>query len=307
MKLLRSVFLLFLVSLPRLSHAEIQVAVTVDDLPTHGQLPPGTSRLEITSEMLSVLKKYQVPEVYGFINTGRVESAKDDAAVLKAWRAAGYPLGNHTYTHKDLHKVSLDDFRRDIESNENALKNLSGRSDWKYFRYPYLHEGDSLLKRSAIRTYLFERKYRIAEVTIDFEDWSWNDPYARCVKRDDKKAIAWLKESYLHNAVVTLHQAQEITDYLYKRPVKHVLLLHIGAFDAKMLDELLKTYKANGVRFIPLSEALKDEIYAHDPGMPSQAGSEFTFQVMKERGIKMKDTGIAHVTWPGDELKKICD
>ena len=44
--------------------------------------------------------------------------------------------------------------------------------DWHWFRYPYLHEGDTLEKRHAVIKYLQEYNYKVAEVTLDFEDYA---------------------------------------------------------------------------------------------------------------------------------------
>ena len=292
--------------LPLASRGEIQMAITVDYLPSHGQLPGGVSRLEVATQMLSVLKKHNVPEVYGFTNASKVEFQKEDEAVLMAWRKAGYPLANHTYSHPDLNKVEVSAFESDITRNEKLLAVLNDGLDWKYFRYPFLHEGDTLEKRNAIRAFLKKNDYKIAQVTVDFEDWGWNNPYARCVNKKDKKAIAWLKKTYLEQAGLKLDQTEKITTYLFKRPVKHILLLHVGAFDAEMLNDLLKLYKKKGVKFISLSEAAQDEIYAIDPMVVGKSGSELHFQVLKSRGLKLKDTGAGSVTYPEDELAKIC-
>jgi len=50
--------------------------------------------------------------------------------------------------------------------------------------------------------------------------------------------------------------------------------MHIGAFDAHMLPRLLALYKANGFRFVTLSEAAKDlaNIGLVDPKLPALAG-----------------------------------
>lgn len=295
-----------LIAIISVQAAPIEMAITVDDLPAHGQLPAGVTRLEVVQTMLAALKKHQVPEVYGFINAGKVEFNKADLPVLQAWREAGYPLGNHGYSHMDLHKANAADFTKDIQKNEALLKELNGTADWKYFRYPFLREGDVLEKRNAVRAYLSEHQYKIAQVTVDFEDWTWNNPYARCADKKDKKPIASLKKTYLDNAVRKLDQTVKITDYLFKRPVNHVLLLHVGAFDAVMLDDLLMSYKKKGVKFIPLSEALQDDIYKLDPAVVGKWGSELQFQVLKSKGIKMKDTGAAEVAYPEDALRGVC-
>lgn len=291
-----------------IANGNIKVAVTIDDLPTHGALPPGVTREEIAKKMLAVFKKHQVPEAYAFINAGKVETLQESFEVLKLWQAAGYAFGNHTYLHEDLDKIAVNDFKTAIAKNEPMLKQLSGKNNWQYFRYPFLHEGALLEKRNKIRNYLKATGYTIAQVTVDFEDWAWNNPYARCKEKNDSKSVAWLEKTYLQNADDILDRAEKLAQALFKKDISHILLLHIGAFDAEMLDRLLSNYEKKGVEFIPLSEAVKDEIYSFDPGVTGKWGSEFTYQVLKARNLTLKDVGMVPYTgYPESELKTICN
>ncbi len=158
--------------------------------------------------------------------------------MLKLWADAGFPLGNHGYSHMDLSKNGAEDFTKDVAANEATLQSLMGARDWHWFRYPYLHEGDTQEKRAAVRKYLQEHGYRVAQVTLDFEDYAWNNPYARCVAKQDTESIAWLKSSYLSTASDYISLGQKLSNQLYGRDIKYVLLLHIGAFDSVMLPGL---------------------------------------------------------------------
>src|SRR5208282_1676886 len=134
-----------------------KLAITMDDLPSNGGLPPGVTRAETTKNVLAILKKRHVPAVYGFINAKKLEGSADGAEALKLW-AAAEPVGNHTYSHMDLETNAAEAFEREIEENEPALELLARKAgsgdDWHWFRYPYLHEGDSVEKRRAVRAYL---------------------------------------------------------------------------------------------------------------------------------------------------------
>jgi peptidoglycan-N-acetylglucosamine deacetylase len=50
--------------------------------------------------------------------------------VLKLWRSAGFPLGNHTYAHLSLNASTADEFDQNVAANEPELKSLMGRQDW---------------------------------------------------------------------------------------------------------------------------------------------------------------------------------
>lgn len=300
-------FLIFVVSAPALAFAAVKMAVTVDDLPVHGKLPPGISRLEIAKSMLATLQANHVPEVYGFINAGKIGHDKELTEILKLWVRSGYPLGNHTFSHKDLSKNSAQDFNKEIAANELALKTIGDNFDWRYFRYPFLHEGDSLEKRNAVRAYLKANKYKIAFVTDEFEDWAWNDPYARCKTKNDQNSILRLTESYTKAASDRFLLDGEVLNAIYHRPVARILLLHIGAFDAQMLPIILKMYKEKGVEFIPLSQAIKDSIYDEDLGIARDGGGDFEYNAMKAKGLTTTALGLGPAwEFPGKQLSQVC-
>src|SRR5712691_6434482 len=129
-----------------------KVAITMDDLPVNGMLPPGVTRAETTKNVLAILKKRHVPPVYGFVNAKKLEGNADAAEALRLW-AAAEPVGNHTYSHMDLELNTPEAFAREIEENEPALELLSPKEDWHWLRYPYLREGDTVEKRRAVRAY----------------------------------------------------------------------------------------------------------------------------------------------------------
>ena len=147
----------FLFALSASSFAQ-KLAITIADLPQNGGLPPNVTRTEITRNTLAVLKKRHVPPVYGFINAKKLEGSPDGAEALKLW-AASEPVGNHTYVHMDLEQNTAEAFEQNIEQNEPALELLTSTGDWHWLRYPYLHEGDTVEKRRAVRAYLKAHNY----------------------------------------------------------------------------------------------------------------------------------------------------
>jgi len=98
-----------------------QVAFTFDDLPAHGDLPPGQTRLEVAESILRTLHDQHMPPVYGFVNAVKLEKSPDDIAVLKAWRVAGEPLGNHAYSHPSLNELTPEQFEADIAKMSRFL------------------------------------------------------------------------------------------------------------------------------------------------------------------------------------------
>ncbi|MBB6250806.1 polysaccharide deacetylase family protein [Nitrospirillum iridis] len=249
----------------------LQVALTMDDLPVHGPLPPGLTRAEVARRVLAAFKGAGVAEVYGFVNAKGLADEGDDAAqVLALWRQAGYPLGNHVYAHDDLHGHDVAAFTAAVTADEAALKTYMGDADWHWLRFPYLHIGKTPEKRRAAAAFLKGQGYRVAEVTLSFNDYNYNAPYARCLARGDTAAIAQLRQTYLDQAAESLTIGRQLAQSLYGRDVRHVMLLHIGGFETVMLPDLLSLMKARGVTFVPLAEAEADPIYATNPDTPSK-------------------------------------
>ena len=238
------------------------VALTFDDLPAHGPLPPGLSRVEVAKSVIESLRGRNAPPVYGFVNAKLVDQQPADAEVLRMWRTAGFPLGNHTYSHMDLNANPVDAFERDVVADEPLVSSLMSEGDWHWLRFPYLHEGDTREKHQAVLAFLSGRAYRVAEVTISFDDYAYNDPYARCRGRQDAQGVERLEQSYISRAADSLTRAQASSRSVFGRDIKHVMLLHIGAFQTVMLPRLLDLLQQRGWSLTTLPDAASDPAYA---------------------------------------------
>jgi peptidoglycan-N-acetylglucosamine deacetylase len=278
-----------------------KVAITLDDLPLNGELPPGVTRAETTKNVLAILKTRHVPLVYGFINSKRLEGSADGAEALKLW-AAAEPVGNHTYSHMDLEQNTAEAFEREIEEDEPVLELLEAKDNWHWFRYPYLHEGDTVEKRRAIRAYLKARGYRIAQVTLDWEDYLWNFAYARCAAKNDTKSIAWLRSSYLNTASEFLDLGRAQAKLIYGHDIDYVLLLHLGAFSSTILPEALDLLKKKGFKLVTLEEAESDAAYDGDPDVGLHDAGTLLDQWMQVKQIQYPE----HAEKPYKEIESVC-
>ena len=250
------------------------VALTFDDLPAHGPLPPGVTRVDVAKSIIGALQERKAPPAYGFVNARLVERQPADAEVLRMWRAAGLPLGNHTFSHMDLNANTLDAFEQDVIAGEPLVSSLMGNADWYWLRFPFLHEGDTAEKHQAVTAFLTGRGYKVAEVTISFDDYAYNDPYARCRTKNDAPGVEWLEHSYLARAADSLARAQTDARAIFGRDIKHVMLLHVGAFQTVMLPRLLDLLHERGWTLTTLPDAASDPAYAKVPeGRTSWTGS----------------------------------
>ncbi len=236
--------------------------------------------------MLAVFRKHNLQGVYGMMVGGNANDVPQSRAVLERWVGSGQLLGSHTWSHPDLSAITADEFIADIQRNEPPLQEIMGSRDWHFFRFPYLAEGDTLEKRSAVRQHLAQSGYRTAQVTMDFFDSEWVEPYERCLNKGRKEDAQWLRTSYVENALYGLEIAERLSDAVAGRPIKHVLLLHFGRIQADVLDELLSRFEERGVRFISLPEALSDPIYNVDTGIVRRRSYTFLNQLRLKMGLK---------------------
>lgn len=262
----------------------------MDDL-TRPPFEPAHEPPEIVIDrLLAAFSRHHLPAVTGFLNGVTVERHPTDGAALKRWVAAGNRLGNHTYSHQDLARVDVAAYLADIDRNESWLAKFAGapapRQDWRVFRYPFLQEGATESAREEVRQHLFTRGYRIAEVTIDFEDWQWFPSYARCSQSGSERDLRTLRALYRAAARKELLAADALAHQLFGRPIRQILLLHAGGFTAEMIEDLLQDYEALGVRFVSLDAALEDSAYQLDPRFARTWGSSYLSQVEIARGVE---------------------
>ncbi len=279
----------------------VKMALTFDDLPAHSALPPGVTRMDVAGRLLAAFHDAGTGPVYGFINGVQEEREPDSVGVLSLWRAAGHPLGNHTWSHMGLDSHSLADWEADLVRDEPLLEKHMAGKDWRWLRYPFLSEGETPEKHVAARKVLKAHGYRIASVTMSFGDYAWNEPYARCMAKGDTATVAAMETSYLKAAKDALDHSRALSATLYGRDIPYVLLMHAGAFDARMMPRLLAMYRENGVSFVSLEAAERDRFYAADFNTQATAVPTTLEQAMKAKGLP-----VSPLTLPFAELETLC-
>lgn len=104
------------------------MAMTIDALPTVSVMGQDIVRAEKTTrDLLAAIAKAGVPAI-GFVNEGKLQpGGKMDprrVALLQQWLDAGLELGNHTFSHPDLHGMPLKEFQDDVVRGEVATRGL---------------------------------------------------------------------------------------------------------------------------------------------------------------------------------------
>lgn len=239
-----------------------EIAITIDDLPVHAPYPQGVTPLEVSRQMITALKAGHVPAV-GFVNAA---NARDGPTtdVLREWRAAGFVLGNHSWSHRHFSEMSAGEFEDEVTRDEPILRSLGHGSSWRWFRYPFLDEGKDEAQRAAGRRILARHGYRVADVTTSFSDWAFTGAWARCNDERDKAGVAELERLYLEAAKESIRVARSAAHALYGRDIPYVLLMHISAMSAHMMPRVIKLYRDSGFRFVSIADAEIDRAYRAD-------------------------------------------
>jgi peptidoglycan-N-acetylglucosamine deacetylase len=263
-----------------------EIALTFDDLPLHGPIPAGETPEWVGSAVITALTRAHVP-AYGFVNAHWTVDQPGTIDVLKAWRAAGLPLGNHTWSHKHLSEMTAAEFEDEVARNEPVLQQLAAGTDWRWLRYPFLDEGKDSAQRDAARQVLARRGYKIADVTMDFGDWQWTAPYARCRAAHDDASVAQLEQMYLSAAREAITFYRGLSHQLYGRDIPYVILLHESAFEARMLPQLIGVFRSAGFRFVAMPVAESDPYYADRVHPERPAGPAGLVNHALAAGIKL--------------------
>jgi peptidoglycan/xylan/chitin deacetylase (PgdA/CDA1 family) len=233
------------------------LAVTVDDLPGFGRLASGDNRASANLRLLSAFTKRGL-HATGFVVCG---NAQQQDAVLQAWLANGMELGNHTAHHLDLHRTPPEKWVADVQECHERLSQIVG-GRVRYFRYPGLHQGESVEQRNAASSILAQLGYTNAHVTVDNSDWLLADAYGRALVANDMPRRDLIARAYLEHILSAVRHFDGVGQAEFGRRPPHVLLLHANALAADHAGTLLDELLASGVRIVPLSEVLADPVFA---------------------------------------------
>ena len=194
-----------------------EIAITFDDLPAVSVAKGDPSSLAVlTDRLLLNFTAHQVP-VVGFVNEGKLtvqgeglEAQAARLALLGKWLARGFELGNHTYSHRSLNDLPIEEFEADVVRGEPATAALMGSHGrgLRYFRHPFLQVGLDLDKRHAFEAWLGARGYTVAPVTIDNDDYIFAAVYANALRAGDPESARSTAEAYLKymDAVFDFHE-----------------------------------------------------------------------------------------------------
>lgn len=159
------------------------LAFTFDDGPA----------LDITTTLLDGLKMRNAKATF-FVLGNR---AKNQVDIIKRMIEEGHVVGSHTYSHKNLLRLSLDEALIEINSTNDIIANITGNKP-KYLRPPYGNYNKDILDNSNMTFILW---------SVDTEDWK---------KRDTELIYEYIIQNANDGDIILLHD-------LYPTSVEGVL------------------------------------------------------------------------------------
>ncbi len=256
-----------------------KIAFTFDDGATNDI---GEYKLERWNQLiLDNLKKHNLRAI--LFSSGYNKENQKGKYVLSSWNDAGHFIGNHTYSHANFNSktVSLKNFESELTQNDTIISRYSNYC--RYFRFPYLKEGNTAEKINGFRQFLKQNDYKNAHVTVDASDWYIDSRLIKRLKENPQADILGFKEYYKNHLLNRAMFYDSMAYQLTNRRIHHVLLLHHNLAAALFLDDLIQHFKDNGWEVVNADEAYRDDIYKTQTNY-IPAGESLIWALAKQSG-----------------------
>jgi peptidoglycan/xylan/chitin deacetylase (PgdA/CDA1 family) len=254
-----------------------QVAITLDDFAVYDT--PTLSGAARNRAILDALRQHKLRA--GMFVAGKFVDNQTNLPLLRLWDEHGHIIANHTYSHWEYPKVEFQKFTQDILRDETLLEQFSRYR--KFFRFPYLNEGETAEQRDKMRAFLRERGYRNGHVTIDASDWYVDGRLRERLERDPEADVAPYREFYLDHIWDRAVYYDGLSHKVLGRSVKHTLLLHHNVLNGLFLGDILRMFRSKGWKLIDAEEAYNDQVFSATPKV-IPAGQSIVWALAKETG-----------------------
>jgi len=260
-----------------------KILLSFDTLPAMKPMGFWTPR-EISRMILKALEQNNIKAV-GFVVAEKVEDDPTSFIVLEDWASRGHILGNQTFGNVDLNELSAEDFLQHAEDGQKPIWSASKRFrfNFRFFRYPQLHEGNTPGKKKDVRRALADGGYQIVPITVKTSDFLFNRPLIE--KQKSQGSQDELKAAYLRHIGTMLDYAEKQSATLFDRNITQILWLHAGIATATWLEDLIPMLRTRGYEFVSLTDALADPAFKTAETYVGPLGLSFLDRVAATRNL----------------------
>lgn len=198
------------------------IVLTFDDGPTQ----------EYTIRILDILKKYNVKATF-FLVGKRVQ---ENCPIVQRMYQEGHEIGNHSYTHPYLTKISVAEQQQEIGNNQQIIQQCIGYQP-RWFRAPFGDQNPALLE--IVNRFGLSN----AQWTIDTNDWR---------NSSNVKSITNLAINNSNSAVILMHDGAK-TNPNFVHPEESFIRNNT----VNSIEKIIINYQNRGFRFFTLSQAVK--------------------------------------------------
>ncbi len=196
------------------------VVLTFDDGPSP----------QYTEPILDILRKYNVKATFFVVGS----QVSQYCSILRRIYQEGHEIGNHSYTHPWMGRISSEEQQQEIFQTQAIIENCIG-SKPRWFRSPYASQNESTLKiahQAGLNTALW---------TIDTEDWR---------KSSTTNTIIQKALNYGTNNIILMHDGVEPNPHF-----KHPSASLSRSNTVQSLDTIIQRFQNRGFQFVTISEA----------------------------------------------------
>lgn len=180
-----------------------KIALTFDDGPHPSQ----------TKQILDILDRFGVHATFFMVGVNIEHYPEAAGEVVRR----GHEVGNHTYSHAKIGKMSELEVRRELDACEALLVDLLGYE-------PHLFRPPQGALSDAIESCSFEHDYRLILWSLDTRDWEVKNAerIANCVLSNIKGGDIVLMHDYIGTHSRTAQALEQILPVLIARGYEFV-------------------------------------------------------------------------------------
>ncbi len=253
-------------------YPKVRIAVTVDDLFLWKRVPwpSGHCPETVVPAITEALARHELHGVYSFSATAPAGEEGHFETIAQHWLDAGNLFGNHTHNAVNLDWVSAEHFVKEIEQSATLLAPWLKKGGPSYFRYPFQSYGNEPEKRAEIEAYLKDKGYRSVPIDLWFYDAEFIAAQLRFAKAMDEPASIWLARRFVETALEQLQIQVALSRTLFSQEPIFIWRIHATPLAGQCLYDILAGFRAAGVVFVSLEEAMTDPL--HRKVMPESRG-----------------------------------